>query len=111
MAADRVSRKTPTVLRELLVGTTLRFIDDEFQSAGLMPDEDFEPPISGARRSRVEQYYHRMDFAEKEDADRLLLVCESMFHSGGQFSRLLTWLERDGYRMDGGRLIRIREAS
>ena len=45
-----------------------------FEGAGLSPDEDHDPQISGARRRLVEQYYSRIDFSSESDVRKLLLA-------------------------------------
>jgi len=106
MTEDLISKKTRTTLRELLVGTTLRFIDDEFEAAGITCDSSYEPAMSGARRSRVEQYYHTLDFTRRRDVSRFLRVCESYLHGADtkQTADLVHWLERDGFRSEAGRI-------
>jgi hypothetical protein len=105
MTREIISKKTRTVLRELLVGTTLRYIDDEFEAAHVSCDTTYEPAVSGQRRSRVEQYYRTMDFTSSADARRFIQVCDAtiagMDHQ--HISELLTWLERDGFVLDGKR--------
>ena len=56
MSGDFVSKKTRQVFREYLVGWTLREISDEFDAAGVPCDLEYQPPVSGQRRSLVEQY-------------------------------------------------------
>jgi hypothetical protein len=113
MTGDIISLKTRTILRELLVGTTLRFIDDEFEGAGIACDPNYEPSMSGARRSRVEQYYHTLDFTRRRDSERFLQVCESYLQglNPKESAGLLHWLERDGFRVEAGRIRPIKGTS
>lgn len=61
--------------REFCVGLVLRQIDDFFQMAkiqrGTIPPDR---PISGARRSRVEEYYASVDWTSPIDAEKFLKV-------------------------------------
>jgi hypothetical protein len=62
MSGDLISMKTRQVFREYLVGSTLREITDEFDAAGVPCDLEYQAPISGQRRSLVEQYYHAVNW-------------------------------------------------
>jgi hypothetical protein len=106
MAADLISKKTRSVLREMLAGRTLRIIHDEFEAAGVLPDASYQPPFSSERRLRIEQFYRGMDFSKPQDRDRFLEICESFLRGAdtGAEDELLHWLERDGIAMENGRL-------
>jgi hypothetical protein len=119
MPADFVSKKTRHEFREYFVGTTLRVIDDAFDAAGIPFAEDYNPPESGARRSRVEQYYHSLDFANPSDVRRLLQVYEDVLAelddaatgdalwaeaASKTKARLIRWLEKDGFKIVSGRV-------
>jgi hypothetical protein len=54
------------------VGTSVGHVDDAFRAAGFIADDTYQPPTSGARRSRVEQYYHAINWADREEVDRFL---------------------------------------
>jgi len=55
MTHEIVSKPTRNEFREFLVGWTLREIEIEFEGAGIECDRDYEPNVSGQRRSSVEQ--------------------------------------------------------
>lgn len=57
--------------REFCVGLVLRQIDDIFQMAGIQPGQS-ERVVSGARRSRVEEYYASIDWTNLIDAQKFL---------------------------------------
>lgn len=59
-------------LREYWVGTTLATITDDFANGSFEPDTEFEPPLTGARRTLVEQFYHSIDWSDSEAVDRFL---------------------------------------
>jgi hypothetical protein len=118
MPPELISRKTRTELREYFVGTTLSTIADEFEAADITCDTDYPPPVGGARRSLVEQYYHSIDWTRWEDVRKFLTVYENvLIHLEDQpendqewavksFNSLKRWIERDGYSYSGGRLSR-----
>lgn len=115
-----LSRKSLNELREYFVSTNLRIIDDEFQAAGMTPDLSYDPPVSGMRRTLVEQYFTPLDLAAWEDVRKLLDVFEVVLqelgnlrksNSGYQqdwventFDSLVSWLKRDGFVYENGRL-------
>lgn len=121
MARDLISKKTRVAFREYMVGWTLREIQNEFDMVDLKPAVHYVPEVSGQRRSLVEAYYADIDFGDREDADRLLQVYETILvtastlattHKGqtdeGQLQGVVTnlsqWLRRDGYDFKNGRL-------
>jgi hypothetical protein len=59
--------------REFCVRLVLRQIDDVFQMAGIEPGVPTRI-VSGARRSRVEEYYASLDWASLDDALKFLKV-------------------------------------
>ena len=59
--------------REFCVGLVLRQIDDIFQMAGIQPGQP-ERVVSGARRSRVEEYYASIDWTDLTDTQKFLKV-------------------------------------
>jgi len=119
---ELISGKTRTEFREFLVGWTLRQIESEFSAAGLEPDRSYDPQLGGQRRELVEQYYHRLDFTDAGDIEKVLQVYEAiLIDSEGQianprpqgpdavilkqeYDKLLAWLRRDGYEFVDGRL-------
>ncbi len=61
--------------REFCVGLVLRQIDDIFQMAGIQPGIiSSNRNLSGQRRSRVEEYYSSIDWANLEDVHKFLKV-------------------------------------
>ncbi|MBE9101339.1 hypothetical protein [Vacuolonema iberomarrocanum] len=57
--------------REFCVELALRQIDDIFQMAGIQPSQS-EHAVNGARRSRVEDYYASINWANLADAQKFL---------------------------------------
>ena len=53
---DLISKTTRNEFREALVGFVLRELEMFFEGAGLSSKEDYNPPVTGARRTLVEQY-------------------------------------------------------
>lgn len=116
MTGDLISKKTRYELREYFVGTSLREIESEFDAADITADLDFEPPVSGQRRTLVEQYYHSIDWTKWSDVRKFVTVYENVlntveeFATQGQewaekaFRSLRKWIERDGFSFDAGRL-------
>ncbi|GIK15598.1 MAG: hypothetical protein BroJett003_05620 [Planctomycetota bacterium] len=119
---ELISKKTRNEFREFLVGWTLREIENEFSAAGLEPDRSYGPGLGGERRKFVEQYYHRLNFADAGDVGKLLKVYEAILATcvsqienpgvrtydtptlKGKYDNLLGWLRRDGYEFSDGRL-------
>lgn len=122
MAGDLISKKTRYEFREYWVDTTLRQIEQAFDAADVEVDADYKPPMSGERRSLVEQYYHTLDWTKWSDVRKFLAVYEdvlaSLEHLGhppdgseghewarSQFASLKKWIERDGFLYSDGRLV------
>lgn len=111
-----VSANVRREAREYLVGWTLREIGDVFYDHGFSADTTYEPATSGERRSYVEQFYVMIDWSNREQVERLLLVFEALIdqaeaneasgHSDSDWSvRFIRLLARDGFDRDGlGRL-------
>ena len=78
MARELISKSARNEVRETLTDFVLREIDMFFEAAGLSPDSEFSPDVSGERRSLVEQYYRNVDFTSARDAKKFLLVVEEM---------------------------------
>lgn len=125
---ELISKKTRTEFREFLVGWTLREIGDEFEAAGITADQNYQSPLSGQRRSYVEQFYHTLDCANSADVDRLIKVYENILTAGytrlrsesgiydaktyrASLEQLVAWLKKDGYAYEDGRLLPIGHAA
>jgi hypothetical protein len=120
MSHALIGKRTLVAFREHFVGWILREIDEEFQSAGLLPDETFAAPVGGERRSKVEQYYHPLDLSDPVQARKLLEVfatvlsnLEVQIEAGTTFNEkgakaelrnLQALLRRDGLRYEEGRV-------
>ncbi len=94
MATELISKKTREELREYFVGTTLRIIESEFDAADVPYDGDYDPPVSGQRRSLVEQYYHAIDFTKWIDVRKFLTVYENVL-----MNLTLEYLSTTGFRL------------
>lgn len=55
---------------EHLVSWTLGRIGDEFSAVGIIPDRDYDPPVSGKRRRFVEQHYASLNPDRSSDERR-----------------------------------------
>jgi Abortive infection C-terminus len=123
VSTDLISIKTRQLFREYFVGTTLRFISDEFDAARVDCDSAYQPPVSGARRSLVEQYYHSVNWTDWRDVKKVLQVFESILHTAenviqnagadSEFSKrlkaemenMLYYLRKDGFQYVDGRIV------
>jgi len=123
MTVDLISIKTRQLFREYLVGTTLRFISDEFDAARVDCDSAYQPPVSGQRRSLVEQYYHSVNWTDWRDVKKVLQVFESVLHTAenviqsagadSEFSKrlkadienMLYYLRKDGFQYVDGSIV------
>jgi Abortive infection C-terminus len=116
LAVELISKKARIEFREYFVGTSLREIETEFDSADVPFDPNYVPALSGQRRSLVEQYYHAVDWSRWSDVRKVLTVYENVLASledqaeNGQewaekcFKSLKKWIERDGFRYENGKL-------
>ena len=105
---DLISKRTRNEFRETLVAFVLREIEMFFEGAGLSKNEDYVPPVDGARRSLVERYYVVIDFSSPADIKKLLSaygeIVISLDRNGANEStrdNLLRLMKRDGYDFDG----------
>lgn len=121
MSEDLVSIKTRQVFREYMVGWVLREISDEFDAARIDCDLDFQPPVSGQRRTLIEQYYHSVDWTNWNDVKKVLRVFETVLHQCEQlanepdehwqkqrrkdFEKLAWCLHKDGFQWIDGRIV------
>jgi HEPN domain-containing protein len=117
MTADLISKATRNEFREVLVGFTLREIDMIFEAGGLVARSDYVPPVSGQRRSLVEQYYASINFNSPTDIRRLLGAYEEAIEQLTQaqsrvvnpdavdqtIETLLRRMERDGFSFQNQR--------
>lgn len=113
---DIISKKSRIELREYFVGTTLAIIAQEFDSADVACDSEYDPPETGQRRCLVEQYYHSVDWSKWADVRKVLTVYENALVSlediaengqvwaNSEFKSLKKWIERDGFKYEDGRL-------
>ena len=124
MSEELISIKTRQVFREYMVGWVLREIDDEFNAAKIDCDLAHQPPVSGARRARVEQYYHTVDWADWNHVKKVLQVFENVLHRAEKLAeepalygdwqvqrkkeveKLIHFLGKDGFQWIGGRIVR-----
>jgi hypothetical protein len=119
--SDLISKKTRLEFREYFVGTTLRYISQEFDAADVPCKSEYQHPESGARRGLAEQYYHAVDFSSWRDVRKILRVYESVMITledrikqplYGQkdedaertFSLFNRCLERDGFHYSDGKI-------
>lgn len=104
----QITRRTLVALREQLVGWTLGQIDNVFERASLVPDEAATPNVSGQRRYRVEQFYAHLNVNNPEHVRSLLEVIEDVLVTSteAESGDLLRALERDGFVIEGKRVVR-----
>lgn len=117
MTSELISKKARTELREYFVGTSLREIETEFDSADVPVDLSFTPQVSGQRRALVEQYYHTVNWDKWADVRKIITVYENVLinlenqaergldWATATFNSLKKWIERDGFGYDNGKLI------
>ena len=119
MIRDIISKATRNEFRELMVGLVLRDIDMVFEAGGFQPKLDYQPPVSGQRRSLVEQYYANIDFQSPQAVRGLLVTfaetierykrahCEVMSAEDLQkkVDPLLARLAREGFTYENGRFM------
>ena len=105
---DLISKATRNEFREALVDFVLREIEMFFEGAGLDKRDDYDPPITGARRALVEQYYACIDFSSSMDVRKLLLAYGEIVLRLNRNNinntvkdDLLRLMKRDGYDFDG----------
>jgi len=125
MSRELISKATRNEFREVLVGFTLREIGMIFEAAHLEPRVDYEPPVSGQRRSLIEQYYANIDFSSQKDVRKLLSAYEELIEQLQQaqsrvinpesadstIETLLRRMERDGFTLQSGRFVSIKPQS
>lgn len=119
MPNELISKKARIELREYFVGTSLREIQTEFDSADVPLDWEYDPPVTGQRRSLVEQYYHAVDWTQWKDVRKVLTVYENVLASledeaengaewaANSFKSLKKWIERDWFRYEKGKITAV----
>lgn len=79
MPESIISKKTLYEFEEYLVGNSVvRAIEILFDSADILCDEDYQPNVSGQRRTLIEKYYHTIDLTSWIDVRKLLRVFEEI---------------------------------
>src|SRR4051812_31304239 len=110
---DLISKHTRNAFREHLVGWTLATIRDLFDCEDIVCGAiDSARPISGERRSLVEEYYASIDWSSVDDTRKVLRVFEHILlklqapNSFGypddnfrerELQKLENFLKRDGF--------------
>ena len=87
MNGDLISKKTRQVFREHLVGWTLREISDAFDAEDVPCDLNYQPPVSGQRRSLVEQYYHTVAWDDWREVKKVLKVYEDILERAHEMEK------------------------
>lgn len=92
--------------------TTLGYIGDVFRDAGVGARLDYNPTVSGQRRTLVEQHYITLNLSDWSDVRLLLRAFEDILGSAKktgpqQFDELVASLVRDGFDYRDGRIIHI----
>src|ERR1035438_3317758 len=116
MSANLISVGTRVDFREALALHTLQEIRDMFAAGEFVPNLEFQPPVSGQRRTLVEQYFANIDLANPQHVKKLLSVFEEMIHRLGQapdwdtiqsqqvtINNLEARMESDGFTFENGR--------
>lgn len=77
-----ISKKTLYEFEEYLIGNSVvRAIQILFDSADILCDEDYQPNVSGQRRTLIEQYYHTINLSDWADVRKLLRAFEEILSS------------------------------
>ena len=119
MSKELISKATRNEFREVLVGFVLRDIEMIFDAANLKPRIDFQPSVSGQRRSLVEQYYEGLDFSLTADVRKILFAYEEVIQqlvvgkshvpdpqrTQQIIDSLLRRMNRDGFVFDNERFV------
>lgn len=116
MSANLISAGTRVDFREALASHTLQEIRDIFAAGEFEPNLEFRPPVSGQRRTLVEQYFANIDLANPQHMKKLLAVFEELIHRLGQapdwdmaqsrqvtINNLQSRMEHDGFKFENGR--------
>jgi Abortive infection C-terminus len=117
VGTEIISKATRNEFREVLVGFVLREIDMIFEAAGIVARRDFEPQVTGQRRSLIEQYYASLDFRSAKDVRKVTSAFEEVIEqlqrakdrvqnqevTQRTIDALLRRMERDGFHYEKGR--------
>jgi hypothetical protein len=104
-----------------MVGWVLREISDEFDAARIDCDLTFQPPVSGQRRTLIEQYYHTLNWTTWNDIKKVLQVFEAVLQQSEQlaaepdehwqkqrrkdFEKLSWCIRKDGFQWVDGLIV------
>lgn len=121
---DLISPNVRREAREYMVGWTLARIGDVFRDHGFHADLDYLPPVSGERRSYVEQFYATVNWCDRKRCERMLSVYEALLDDAEEreghdsYAAQAMWSEkfarmlaRDGFERDALGRLRPRWAS
>ena len=111
MNRDLISVATRNRFREACVGFVSREIEMFFEEAGFSPDLEYEPPISGVRRTLVEQYYKNINFCSPVEVSRLAsvyaeIICQ-LDSTSSEYIDLVERMEKDGFRFGDKQFVPI----
>lgn len=104
-----LGKRTLNKFREHLVSWTLGQIGDEFSAVDIIPNREYDPPMSGERRRFVEQHYVSLNLENSSDEHKLLSFFENVLLESSPDSTddLVKFLERDGYRYENNRIFQV----
>jgi hypothetical protein len=115
MSANLISAGTRVDFREALTSFTLQQIKDIFAAGDFKPNLDHQPPVSGQRRTLIEQYFVNIDLTDPRHMQRLLSVFEELLLRLGKgpwdtiqtqqvtINSLQARMESDGFTFENGR--------
>jgi hypothetical protein len=116
MSTNLISAGTRVDFREAMTSRTLQQIRDIFAFGDFEPNLEFQPPVSGQRRTLVEQYFANIDLANPQHVKKLLSVFEELIHRLGQapdwetiqsqqvtINNLEARMRSDGFNFEDGR--------
>src|SRR6202789_301266 len=116
MSANLISAGTRVDFREAMTSRTLQQIRDIFAVGDFEPNLEYQPPVSGQRRTLVEQYFTNIDLSNPQHIKKLLAVFEELIHRLGQapdwdtiqsqqvtINNLQLRMEHDGFQFENGR--------
>ncbi len=78
MSRELISKATRNEFREVLTRFVLHEINMIFEAGGITRRNDFAAPVSGQRRSLVEQYYASIDFRSVSDVRKAVAAYEEL---------------------------------